>query len=133
MIRTMNPDQSIMPLWGSIRRTGARIGSVAWKRKVEIWLRPVGSTHDMSIRPSTSAQSAISRNWRKFERKAVPTSRVYRTGQRMPARSELDSMIVVVRPVPVLMRPLPEDGPSDADDRGALLDRDLEVLGHAHR
>ena len=35
-IRTTNPDQSIMPLCGSIRRTGARIGSVAWNRKFEI-------------------------------------------------------------------------------------------------
>jgi hypothetical protein len=29
--------------------------------------------------------------------------------------------------------PLAEQGAADADDRGALLDRDLEVVGHAHR
>src|SRR5438105_15292513 len=27
----------------------------------------------------------------------------------------------------------PEDGPADADDRQAFLDRDLEVFAHAHR
>src|SRR5688572_6419035 len=77
-MRTMNPDQSIMPVWGSIRRTGARIGSVVWKRNVEIWFRPVGSTQDMIIRPKTSAQSAINRNLRKV-RKNVPATvhRVY--------------------------------------------------------
>ena len=37
----MKPDQSIIPDWGSIRRTGARIGSVVWKRNAETWLRPV--------------------------------------------------------------------------------------------
>jgi len=30
-------------------------------------------------------------------------------------------------------RPLAEEGPADADDRRPLLDRDLEVVGHAHR
>ena len=33
----------------------------------------------------------------------------------------------------VVMLPLAEHRPADADDRGALLDRDLEVVGHAHR
>jgi len=28
---------------------------------------------------------------------------------------------------------LAEEGPTDADDRRALLDRGLEVVGHAHR
>src|SRR3546814_2609974 len=62
----MKPDQSIMPVFGSIRRTGARMGSVAWTRKPDTWLRPLGSTHDMIIRPNTSAHRAISRNWTKF-------------------------------------------------------------------
>jgi hypothetical protein len=30
MISTMNPDQSIIPVCGSIRRTGPRMGSVVW-------------------------------------------------------------------------------------------------------
>ena len=47
-MRTTNPDQSIIPVWGSIRRTGARIGSVAWTRKAEIWLRP-STSHSRNV------------------------------------------------------------------------------------
>ena len=77
MIRTTNPDQSIIPVCGNMRRTGARIGSVVWKRNAEIWLRPAGSTQDMIIRPKISAHSAHSMNWMKLRRNAPGTGRVY--------------------------------------------------------
>ena len=88
MMRTTNPDQSIIPDCGSTRRTGRedRLGGLERGRPRPA-LRPVGSTQDMIIRPKTSAHRAISRNWRKFARNAVPTARVYRSdrGHRLSA------------------------------------------------
>ena len=85
----------------------------------------------MSIRPKTSAHSAMSRNCRKFARRNAPTARVYQpvAAGRLPTRS----VGVRRRAVPVVVRPLAEQRPSDPDDRRALLDGDLEVVGHAHR
>ena len=126
----MNPDQSIIPVWGSIRRTGASIGSVAWIRKAETWLRPVGSTQDINILPRTSAHNVITRNWRKFRTNAIPTAGSLpvdlRTLPRPPRSMRRMDPVVIVRPFAKERTP-------DADDRGAFLDREFEVVGHAHR
>ena len=120
----MNPDQSTMPVGGSARRTGARIGSVAWMRNAETWFRPVGSIHDISIRPSTITQSAMSKNWMNVRRKARPTAGSLPSQAKIRAETSW--------PVTRMVRmPLAEQGASDADDRGALLDRDFEI-GRAH-
>ena len=115
------------------RRTGARIGSVAWNRKPEIRLRPCGSTQDMIIRPNTSAHRAMNRNCRKLETKAPPTSPSLPAVVSRPATARRPQWAWSIVAVVMVMRSLAEQRPTDPDDRGALLDGELEVVGHAHR
>ena len=49
--RTTIGERSSMPVGGRTRRIGARIGSVAWYRNREAWLRPLASNQLMRTRP----------------------------------------------------------------------------------
>src|SRR3954453_2035381 len=119
MISTRKLDQSIAPLRGRSRRTGARIGSVSEISWVDTAFRPWGSTHDIRTRPSTSSHTAMRMNWTNARRAATATS----LPAMSPTPARRSSWAVACA----------EQCPSDPDDRRALFDRHLEVVGHPHR
>ena len=86
--------------------------------------RPPGSNQDMITRPNTRTISAISSELDQVAEEAGPRSESTSDPARAPGRR------AGRRPV---VRPLAEQRAPDPDDRRALLDRDLEVVAHAHR
>ena len=68
--------KSNVPFWGRNRRTGARIGSVAWTRNRDTWLLRLGSNQDIRTRPRMSSQSPTSRIDTKFRTNTSTTIRL---------------------------------------------------------
>src|SRR3990172_2054513 len=132
---TTSGEKSNMPPFGRTFLIGARTGSVIATRS---WPRAerrggAGSTEEGRKRARKRSSNASSRNRRKLNRNTVPTASSL-AGIAPPGWS-LPGGAVAVRPAEamVVIRTLPEQGAADPDERGALLDGNLEVVAHAHR
>src|SRR5262245_3360129 len=104
-------DRSIIPNRGMTMRNGCRTGSVMSFRK-----RTIGWSGRMFGIQESSARTkiAMARTWKSIEMNV----------ERKPAG------------IPLILSdclPFAENCTTDPNDRRALLDRDLEVVGQAHR
>ncbi len=70
-MRTIMGDRSSMPIGGSMRRTGARMGSVDWMRNDDTWLRPIGSIQETSTRPKIRTVMTKTKSSRKLRAKSA--------------------------------------------------------------